>query len=343
MAALDFWRRLATILCRQERYWKRLRYVVEGWMNSFAEMVEALADTRARFETAIGDRRNPLAGSFALLFRAFHELALGLKEGDPEVHGIAVLMGAARRVFSSYVLLESGLPQEAQIILRNAIEHMLVGMELCNDSDAVEKWLADGQERHSTDGRSHHFKPRECEKRIARLRGPYSGFERHLAKQSLEEWRRISNQAVHLHSKHQIDKLLDGRGGFQFLGLKSGTAYEKDLVTLARIVFDITGILLGIPRLREATTKDKEFHDLYYQVQSECMAGGEMYLDVTSKSELEDALAKLPFGLDVSAIPDSAEISHVYIDMSDPRDPALSVTYMPTVGDAGEDANNHGE
>lgn len=296
-------------------------------MRSFGDLEKALARTRNQFQALASSKSGILSRSFDLYFEGLRILSSLLKEGDSEIQPVIVLAGAVRRVFASYVLLESGLPQEAQMILRNGLEHMLVAIELIHDERARSKWAETAQNSEEGTEGQYYFKPRKCFQRITKDDSAYSELDRSLADHIYKEWKKISNQTIHLHSKQQISALLAEKGSFQFLGLKETGKYARDFKTLAGIIFDIVGIMLGMVRFREAVGSSHVFHGLYYTVHKECLIGEKAFLEVGTKRELRDALARLGLTLNVSGLPDTARLEHVVVDMSNPEDPRLIVTY----------------
>lgn len=304
--------------------------------KDFQGIEAALLTTRETFRKITGGVRSLLDDSFALYFDFMTLTESWIKSDDEEVYAVEILAVVVRRIVASLALLESGLPQEAHMILRNALELMLVSIDVTYDEQSLEKWKATAQEAlKKSDHKRWYFTPKRILERItASAGGVYPAIERALASDIYSEWKLISNISLHAHSYAQIRSLSDGSGNFQLLGLRKADDYAKDFRQYGVLLFNVVSILMGIPRYRTAlenlrldSTLGKRFPERYVRVRNRCTGEGLMYVKVNSKQELQVAVRDTGYPFDISAIPDDAIIESVTFDFSDPADPKMVVDY----------------
>lgn len=227
-------------------------------VHSLYDFLQGLKDTRSRFYNTT----NSIAIRMVEAVDLFNE-ALGLtgtiaKDTDDERYALEAYMVSFRRIIASFILLESGLPQEAHMILRNAIEWILIGIDITYNKSSLEEWKKTDKVDFEDSG-NWYFKARNVVDRIEKNENKvYPELERISAKeQYLKEWQYISNKSVHAHSKAQIAELFDSKGNFQLLGLKALEAYEKDFIMYQKMIFDLVTHIIGIPKYRDIISKSE--------------------------------------------------------------------------------------
>ena len=305
-------------------------------ITSFRDIEVSLQDTRASFRAISSDVRYLLDEPFALYLKFMDLIRPWTSGDDQEVYAIEVLATVVRRVVASIVLLESGLPQEAQMILRNALELMLIGIDIAYNDQSRERWKATvDDDLTSLDRREWHFKPSRIVKRISTNAGRiYPEVECELSSNIYEEWKRVSNMTVHAHSYAQINLLSDGKGAFQLLGLKTREDYARDFRAYGVFLFNVVSILMAVPKykakLEDTTLVNASVENLlamYSSMQRRYSTSQVMYVEVTSKVELQAAIKSIGYPFDVSPIPDDAIIERAVFDFSDPLDPKMVIDY----------------
>ena len=111
-------------------------------VRSLQDIEESLLATRESFRETSNEVRYLLADSFALYFDFMELVKSWTTSNDEEVYVIEIVATVVRRVVASLVLLESGLPQEAHMVLRNALELVLVAIDVIHNSCSLETWKA---------------------------------------------------------------------------------------------------------------------------------------------------------------------------------------------------------
>jgi hypothetical protein len=219
-------------------------------VHSLPDIENALVETRQEFRKTTAPIRNLLDSAVSLFIEGTNLIKSVAKDTDDERYALEVLATTFRRVVSSIVLLESGLPQEAQIVLRNALEWMLIAIDITYNKASLEEWektIVDNLKDINYD--DWYFSTSKICKRIDKNEGKvYPELERKLATHIRKQWRLISNMSVHAHSQAQIRSLFSGTGSLQLLGRKTVESYEKDFKTYSAIIFDIISLLIGIPK-----------------------------------------------------------------------------------------------
>jgi len=90
-------------------------------IHGLQDIENALLETREEFHKTTLPVRNLLDRAVSLFVEALCLIGTVGKDTDDERHAMEVLVAVFRRVIASVVLLESGLAQEAHMILRNAL------------------------------------------------------------------------------------------------------------------------------------------------------------------------------------------------------------------------------
>jgi len=224
-------------------------------IHGLQDIEKALLETREEFRKTTVPIRSLLDRAVSLLLEAFRLIRAVAKDTDEERYTLEVLATTFRRVIASIVLLESGLAQEAHMVLRNALELMLIAIDITYNGVSLEEWEKTISEDLKDYDGWYFTKSKMC-KRINNNEGNvYPELERKLAQHTCKEWEVISNKSLHAHSQVQIRKLFDPGGNFQLLGRKTVEKYKGDFKMYQELIFDIVSLLIGIPKYRDLIGK----------------------------------------------------------------------------------------
>jgi hypothetical protein len=230
-------------------------------VHSLQDIEKALKETREEFCKTTIPIRDMLDMAVSQFVEAIDLTKAVAKDTDDEKYALEVLATAFRRVIASMVLLESGLPQEAHIVLRNALELMLIAIEIIYNRASLEEWkkTVNDDLKNINHDDWYFVKSKICRRIDKNEKNLYPELERRLAL-GLEgvsghgickEWQIISNMSVHAHSQAQIRQLFDSSGNLQLLGRKTVDSYEKDFAQYQIFIVNIISLLIGIPRYRD--------------------------------------------------------------------------------------------
>jgi hypothetical protein len=260
-------------------------------VDSLRGIEESLKRTRNEFDKTTAPIRDILGKCVGLYFRAMGLTNAMAKPADDEIYTLEVLATAFRRAIASFVLLESGLPTEAHMLLRNYCELSLIAVDITYDKSSLEEWKQTvNDDLTRRDFEDWYFKVSKICTRIKVNEGNhYPEYERRLAigtdqderHSILGEWKYISNRSLHAHSRAQIAKYFRTAGSFQLLGLKTEENYRKDFEIYKTLVVSIISLLIGIPKYRELIGKNKNlaarangFAKDFKEIQQEMVAAG---------------------------------------------------------------------
>lgn len=251
-------------------------------VHTFRDIEKGLQETRAKFYSVTEPIRGKLSKTVELHFNTSALIGRVVKTGDDEKYALEVLAAAFRRIISSFVLLESGLPQEAHSILRNHLEFILIGIDIIYNDESLKEWKKTvNDDLSKIDPEDWYFtKSRICKRILNDTRAIYPKEEISAAQDIEKEWIRISNQSVHAHSYAQIKHFLDKNGDFQLLGLKAAENYERDFLVYKRLIFNVTVILIGIPKYKKLIAESQELAELSSKV-------AKMYLKIQGEIQNE--------------------------------------------------------
>jgi hypothetical protein len=208
------------------------------------------------------------------------------KADDEEHHTLEILIVTFRRVIASIILLESGFPQEAHIVLRNALEWMLIAIDITYNKASLDEWkqtvIDDLKDINHDDW--YFFTSKICKRIDKNEEKVYPELETKLSMHIRKEWQVISNMSVHAHSLSQIKNLFSSTGTFQFLGRKTTDKYEIDFNVYQGIIFDIVSLLFGIPKYRKLignteilAVQREKFARNYVKIRDELQTSGKMF------------------------------------------------------------------
>lgn len=322
-------------------------------VRNFEDLFYRLRQTRLLFYKTAKPKFTILEQVINLFFEQVSLVKSVAHESDKEKYSLEVIATAFRRVISSIVLLESGLSQEAHILLRNSIELMLIFIDITYNNKSLEEWKKSERDNLDEDSSSNwYFRKKDVCKRINENNGfLYPDLERKLAIDpdgklgwSLSlEWKRISNKSLHTHSQAQVRPLFNKLGQFQIFGLKKDTHYERDFQTYSKIIFDLVTLIVGIPKYRRLigsnimlTDQANNFSEKYKGFLASGLSGDLAIMEnrtikkeniSLSKREFVNHISRLWPNFDVSSLPDTAVISGYEVDFSDPLGPVLRCTH----------------
>lgn len=221
-------------------------------IHSLQDFENALSETREEFRKTTAPIRHYLDSVAGLFLEGQTLISTVARDTDDERYALEVIAAAFRRVMASVVLLESGLPQEAHMILRNAIELMLIAVDIAHSTDSLIEWKKTVTDNLKDYDEWYFRKSKICRRIDKNERDVYPELERKLALHCCGQWELISNMSVHAHSQAQIRQLFDCKGNFQLLGRKETDAYQKDFIVYQEMIFDLVTLLIGIPKYRNS-------------------------------------------------------------------------------------------
>jgi hypothetical protein len=305
-------------------------------VRNFGDIETALGEMRTAFRSTVTPVRQILDDCYALYFDFMALAQTWVRPQDDERYALEALGVMVRRVTASVVLLESGLPQEAHMILRHALELMLIAIDILYNPDSLREWKATQHDDllHSVPKNWYFKMERVCKRLENNQNGVYPELERHLAANIKEEVNRISNISLHAHSYAQLVPLLDGSGGMQLLGRKTSEDYAKDFHSYGVFLLNTVTILLGTPKMRgffaeslRYSAQARQIADMYSKAYERYCESERVRVPITSKQQLVAMLRDVAYPFDISSIPDKAAIRDVSIDLTDPQKPRLKVLY----------------
>lgn len=255
-------------------------------VTNFKDLLDSLSDTRKKFYISAMSETRILESVVNLFFDLLSLIKAVVQDSDDERFTIEILATAFRRVIASIILQESGLSQEAHMLLRNALEFMLIGIDITYNPNSLKEWketISDDLNADSFD--DWYFKKSKICKRIGdNEQGLYPELERQLVigvegsgrYGICQEWERISNKSLHVHSQAQLRNLFDEGGNFRLLALKEKNSYRKDFLEYSRFVWEIINLLYGIPKYRRLigrnaslTQRANNFVERYNKIKEE--------------------------------------------------------------------------
>lgn len=252
-------------------------------IHSFQDIENALAETRKEFNQTTAPIKSLLDRAVSLFLETIDLIGAVAKDTDDERYSLEVLFTAFRRVVASIVSLKSGLPDETHMVLRNALELILVAVDITYNRVSLKEWGKTVKDTLEDYDDWYFTKSKICKRIDKNEESVYPQLERKLALHTCEEWKVISNKSLHAHSQAQIRKLFDSSGNFQLLGRKTVESYQKDFRMYQAIIFDIVSLLIGIPKYRDLIGKNKalsaranKFAENYSKLKQELSVTGSM-------------------------------------------------------------------
>lgn len=241
-------------------------------INNYQDIFTTLNEVRGDFHKVTSEFKYILEEPISLYFDVNKLIGMVAEKGEDEINIGQVCLTAFRRVISSLVLLESGFSFEASIVLRNAIELILIGMDISYNKDSLDQWIKTIDEDIEKNGKWEY----SARENLLKLKDdvdnklfPNNIIELISLKNSkygnglLDEWKRLSNVSVHAHSKAQIFPLFSLKNKFLLFTPKNPDDYKTDFYQLSNYIMHIISILLFIPKY---ATKIMEREDLIEQI-----------------------------------------------------------------------------
>lgn len=236
-------------------------------IHNYDDMITVLHDVRKKFyhNSAVNNH------IFEEVFNLFIETRKLIQQvvviGDEEINILKVLDVTFRRVVSTYILIESGLRKEAGIVLRNAIEFLLIAIDIAYCQKSLHEWIKSENDNIEENG-GWYFKPTKIYNRINNddKNQIYPKWERNMVIYEdinrgnglYAEWKRSSNTFVHVHSKAQISNLFDSYDNFYLFTYDEVGEYTKDFYQLRIQLMMIISLLLSIPKYKNKLEEQEE-------------------------------------------------------------------------------------
>lgn len=311
-------------------------------IKDFKSIFKGLAHSRKLFHK-INKEYDHLESAVDLLFQLIELISRVAKREDEERYALEVILVIFRRIVGSLSLLESGLSQEAQMLLRNAIEFMLIFIDITYNKQSLEEWKkTESEDLIKAYYEDWYFAKEKIEKRIKEDKnGIYPPLEKNLVTGTsgtntwslVKEWAKISNQSLHAHSQAQLRAFFNENGTFQILGLKDQEKYKKDFSVYARIFFDLTSLLMGIPKYAKLVHQQEDLKSRLVTFKTNYLTlkekiGGVKFMEIKtlSKEELQEILYRENLVYDISDLPDDAEIEPNF-DLPKSQNEPLQIKY----------------
>jgi hypothetical protein len=251
-------------------------------IHGFQDIEKSIEITRQEYHKTTTPIKHILESPINLLIESLRLIGNVAKLNDEEHYILEILIVAFRRLIASIISLESGLPQEAHMVLRNTLEWKLIAIDITYNKNSMVEWIKTSQ-ANEIDNNDWYFTPRKIWLRIEvdKENMIYPKLENSLAENIYKEWKLISNKSLHAHSHLQIKQLFTSDGTFQFLGRKTVDNYEINFRTYKAIIFNIVSLLVGIPKYRELIGKTEtlkiqrdNFAIHYAKIRDESVASG---------------------------------------------------------------------
>jgi hypothetical protein len=220
------------------------------------------------------------------------------------------------------------------MILRNALEMILITIDIAYSHEDLEKWKSSMHDDLSKKG-DWYFKTQNIRTRILSPQNKYPAFIREIANNIYDQWKIISNQTFYAHSYAQLIPLIDKNGNFSLFGRKDIKGHYKDFIQHGIFLINCIYIILELPKIKiifsentPGNEKARQIEARLAEIRSHYETNGRIVLELTSKECLKQALQKFGFPIDISGIPENALISRVEIDVRDPTKPKIIVDYV---------------
>ena len=228
-------------------------------IQSLKDIENELVETRQYFYKTTEPIRPSLESAFGLLFEALGLVGRVAKDTDDEHFALEAIAIAFRRVTASLIMLESGLFDEAQMVLRNAMDFMLIAIDITYNPDSLREWKETSDDPE--DGKSHaqwYFSKQLMVKRILKNEGNlYPEVERKAAELISSQWKIVSNMTLHAHSQAQVRRVVNSEGDLAFLQRKAAEGYEKNFIAYQGMIFNLVTLMIGIPRYERLIRETK--------------------------------------------------------------------------------------
>jgi hypothetical protein len=238
---------------------------------NYKDMMASLNEVRLKFYENSKEAELLLEEVINLWIDTRKLIANVVEQGDEEINILKVLDTAFRRIISSFILVESGLIKEAGIISRNAIEFIMIAIDIAYSKESLRIWIESENDNIEEYG-NWHFTAKKIHCRIKCDVGNiiYHEWERNMV--ILEdngkgnglyaEWKRLSNTNVHAHSKAQLSNLYDSQGKFYLFWHKESGEYLTHFNQLRNQIMIIISIMLFIPKYHDKLSETQDTEDI---------------------------------------------------------------------------------
>ncbi|MBI3260282.1 MAG: hypothetical protein HYZ54_12550 [Ignavibacteriae bacterium] len=131
-------------------------------IHNYNDIITSLKEMRETFYINSTDSKPILEEAINLWVDTRKLIAKVVEKGDEEINILQVLDTVIRRIISTYILIESGLTIEANIVLRNAIEFLMISIDISVSKDRLRIWIeSENNSIEKDENVTWHFKPKE--------------------------------------------------------------------------------------------------------------------------------------------------------------------------------------
>lgn len=299
-------------------------------IRSFDDWRRSVRETRRVFDEATKENDQLLRDTFGLFVESVELVRADIRSEDDVVLPLELLCAGTNRVLSSYILLENGRFTEARSILRNALELMLIAIEVIHDDNSRELWMATKETDASSTPHSE-FRARHILRRIRSEEQSFPPLEAEFAEHIYSQWEYISSTSSHTLFYSQLKSDITPDGKCSLAGWLLRDEYQRFFRQYSLFFFNAVSILLGVPALRWVLngTSDRnpviEFRRHFHNMKETLF-----WSNIRTKAELLAALREQGVSIDVSSVPENAVIDQVELDLSDPKNPKMTLVYADT-------------
>lgn len=229
-------------------------------IKKFEDILQSLKENREKFYSDTENIKEPLADVFNLYLDTLNLVKGVALKDDDEILILETLNVSFRRIISSFVLLESGLFQESRMLLRNFLEYALIAIDITYNPQSLIEWKKTINDSYDdiNNYNDWYFKPSKIViERIRNNPNLYPKEEAVNADFMLSEWKKISNEILHAHSRVQTKNILK-ENSLELLAGKTTENYKKDFLTYIGLLVPITQQLIFIPKYQKKISDSKE-------------------------------------------------------------------------------------
>lgn len=238
-------------------------------INNYSDIKTSLKEVRDNFYVNSKDEEIILEEVINLLIDVRKLLGFVVERGDEEINILKVLDTAFRRIIAEYVLSESGLIYESTIVMRNAIELIMIAIDITYSKESLNEWIISENDNIEEKG-NWYFHRKKIYERIYNDKGNqiYPEWERNMVVNEIHsfnsEWKRLSNVSVHSHSKAQLINFYDSEGIFHLFSPKNLGEYWGNYQQRRIFIMTIISLMMSIEKYQQ-----KLFNNCDYQIKFE--------------------------------------------------------------------------
>lgn len=303
-------------------------------IQNFNDIIKSLTNGRKRFHKDNEFIKFRLAEVFELYFNATDLIKKVASKDDEEKLILEIINISFRRMLSSFFLLESGFAQEARMLLRNFLEYILIIIDITYNPASLVKWEKTEHDNLDNGNGEWYF---SASKIIDRIKVDVSGVYPHEEKKNAinahSEWKKISNQILHAHSRSQTKNIIK-QNNIELFGWCSLDDNKKHFNVYRELLLALIQEIIFIPKYKEKISQSKEFiplaeivADRFNKYQKVIACEREVRLkECLTITELGGLLKKYEIPINIGALPNNALISSIEIDIVN-GEYVFSVTY----------------